>query len=1056
MPLVEVINAARFPFPRCRVGMPHITRSAWRSFMRPLFLVIVLLACFSAIFCCCYAPALSQDRQFGFRDAGHYYYPLHARVQKEWNEHRWPLWEAEENAGMPLIGNPTAAVLYPGKLVFALLPYAWAARIYIVAHTILAFAAMLALMRSWGISWAGSGLSALSYTFGAPILFQYCNVIYLVGAAWLPLGIHAVDGWVRLSRRIAILELAIVLGMQVLGGDPQSAFLLGVAGLGYAIGVHRARTISSLPDTPNDGNRLVGRPRSAMRLLATGVAVSIVWFVATVVLAIVLPKFRHHPVRPPIPPLPWMPWVPLAVTAVWLAVGGLIVRRWRGRVWKSPVGVMWLGMAAAALLASAITAAQLFPVIEFTQQTTRASEGGTHELYAFSVEPYRLVEAIWPDFWGGQFGENTYWSVAFRIPGVYPKIWVPSLYLGGLTFVLALSSLAFRKGPPWRAWLSVIILVSVLGSLGKYTSPVWLTRVLAESSGSALSKPLTAELGPIDKYDSTPIREDGFLRDGDGSIYWLLATFLPGFRQFRFPAKMFTFTALGMAALGGLGWDGLVERRARGAIRLSAILLGVTACVLLGAWAGRQPFRAMLGTIESGSMFGPFSVDGAFWAVVRCLVHALVVLGSGLLLILLARIRPTLSAALMLFVLTCDLAVSNARHVFTVPQALFEDKPEVLEHIEAEERARPAPGPFRVHRMALWNPPGWGRIPSSDRVSDFVAWERGTLQPKYGIDMGVEYTHTIGVAELYDYEWYFNPFPRKVDDPGLADRLNIKPHENIVYYPRRGFDLWNTRYFILPQFPNGWNDAMRANAAFLFNSRPVYPPPGHFTGKDPKSQYREWVETKDYRIERNVQELPRAWVVHDVRVVKPTEGLSGDTRRPMIEEILYANDVYWHDSAKVSFDPRQIAWAPSDVIAEINPGLSRRCATASEEVKVTYPSPQQAVLEVELESPGIVVLADVIYPGWALTIDDKPAKIYRVNGLMRGALVPAKRHKLVYTYAPLSFQVGLAVSGIGLVALLAIRPLLHQATHRSGPVGISTEQFRICRCVGHSTTDKGA
>ena len=40
---------------------------------------------------------------------------------------------------MPLLGNPTAAVFYPGKLVFAVLPYAWAARVYIVIHTALAF-----------------------------------------------------------------------------------------------------------------------------------------------------------------------------------------------------------------------------------------------------------------------------------------------------------------------------------------------------------------------------------------------------------------------------------------------------------------------------------------------------------------------------------------------------------------------------------------------------------------------------------------------------------------------------------------------------------------------------------------------------------------------------------------------------------------------------------------------------------------------------------------------------------------------------------------------------
>jgi hypothetical protein len=986
--------------------------------MRPLILLVVLLACFGALFLCCYATALRPERQFGFRDAGHFYYPLHARVQKEWNEGRWPLWESEENAGMPLIGNPTAAVLYPGKLIFALLPYAWAARIYIVAHTVLAFVLMLALMRFWGISWGGSGLGALSYTFGAPILFQYCNIIYLVGAAWLPLGVLAIDKWVRLGRRIAILELAIVLAMQVLGGDPQAAFLLGIAGLSYALGLQRARTIERQPRPRNDGNRQAGQSSRLPRRLATGFAVLALWFVVTVVLSIVLPKFRYHPVRPPMPPLPWMWWVPWAVGGLWLAAGGLFVRQWRGRVWKSPLGVMWLGMATGALLASVITAAQLLPIIEFTQQTNRAAQGGTHELYAFSVEPYRLLEAIWPNVWGAQFGENTYWAGALRIPGIYPKMWVPSLYLGGLTFILALSTLSFRKGPPWRVWLSVIIVVSILGGLGKYTSPIWMTRVLTETSHSAWSKALAAQLGPIDKFDSAPIREDGFLRDGDGGIYWLLATFLPGFRQFRYPAKLFTFTALGMAALGGLGWDRLCEGRERGAVRLSAIVLGVSAFLLLVLWSGRQPIGAMLGRIESASMFGPFDSEAAFRAIVRCLAHAAVVVGSGLLLFLLVRIRPVLSAALMLLLLSFDLAVSNSPLVFTVPQAHFETKPEVLEHIEAEERAHPAPGPFRVHRMPLWNPPGWGKIPSSDRVGDFVAWERGTLQPKYGIELGVQYTVTIGVAEIYDYEWFFDAFPRKIDDARLAQRLGIKQGEKIIYLTRRGFDMWNTRYFVLPQFPNGWMDTMRANAAFLFSSRPVYPEPDRFTGKDREERYREWVNTKDYRIERNLQECPRAWVVHDVRVIKPMTGLSSETRKQAIEEILYANDPYWHDESKVSFDPRQVAWVPSDLIGEISPGLSRRRTTSSEEVTVTYRSPQEVVLDVTLESPGLVILADVMYPGWTLTIDDKPAPIYRVNGVMRGALAPARHARLVYTYVPRSFYIGLVVSAVGLAVFL--------------------------------------
>ena len=125
-------------------------------------------ACFATLFLSCYAAVLFGDRQFGYRDAAQYYYPLYQRVQAEWTAGRWPLWEREENAGMPLLGNPTAAVLYPGKLVFAVMPYAWGARVYVVAHPHWRLFLFLCCMRSWKTSWVGSALSALCYSFGSP------------------------------------------------------------------------------------------------------------------------------------------------------------------------------------------------------------------------------------------------------------------------------------------------------------------------------------------------------------------------------------------------------------------------------------------------------------------------------------------------------------------------------------------------------------------------------------------------------------------------------------------------------------------------------------------------------------------------------------------------------------------------------------------------------------------------------------------------------------------------------------------------------------------------
>ena len=104
-------------------------------------------------------------------------------------------------------------------------------------------------------------------------------------------------------------------------------------------------------------------------------------------------------------------------------------------------------------LAVAITAAQLLPVVEFTQRTSRAAAAGTHEIYEFSLEPYRLIEMAWPNIMGDQFAGNTFWGDIIRIPGVRPKVWVPSLYAGGLTLVLALASI----GLPDRAALAHLV-----------------------------------------------------------------------------------------------------------------------------------------------------------------------------------------------------------------------------------------------------------------------------------------------------------------------------------------------------------------------------------------------------------------------------------------------------------------------------------------------------------------------------------------------------------------------------------------------------------------------
>jgi hypothetical protein len=988
--------------------------------MRHFLTFTLVLACFAALFLACYAPVFVQDRQFGFRDAAYYYYPLYQRVQQEWDKGRWPLWEPEENAGIPLLGNPTAAVLYPGKLIYAWLPYAWGARIYVVAHTALAFGAMLVLMRSWRTSWVGSGLSALAYAFGAPVLFQNSNIIFLVGAAWLPLGFHAVDCWVRLGRRWGLLELAVVLAMQMLGGDPQSAYLLGLSAVGYAAGLALGRARANRNATAVGANVELRRAGSRRWFIVPLAVLGFgSWVALTVFLAKWLPTVRPPKNNPPMPPIPWMPVI---VNVTWGLAGFAFLAYRRNRGWRFTLGRTGQGLLLSAALATALSAAQLFPVIEFTQQTARTATAGPHDIYPFSIEPARLVELVWPNMLGIQFGGNTYWHDMIRLPGVRQKIWVPSLYMGGLTLVLALSAPAFRRAAPGRVWLSVIVVVSLLGSLGPYTSPIWAARVLATRSNESRPNVLTRGIGPLDAEGCPPIRLDQFLRDGDGGVYWWLATGLPGFRQFRFPAKLFTFTTLGLTALAGLGWDSLKTGPTRRITALLLSLMGLSVVVLAGVLIERSTILTAFRGFSSGSLFGPFDPDGGYAALVRGLVQALIVFGLGLIAVRLVRTRPFWAGTIGLIAMSTDLAVANARYVLTIPQAILETRPEVLRIIEEAERANPALGPYRVYRMPTWRPLSWPSTPSTNRVEELVAWERNTLQPKYGITLGVDYTHTMGVDKLSEYERYFGAFPRMVRTPEMAHALNVEIGHKVIYFPRRAFDLWNTRYFVVPVHANGWNDEYRAYASFLIESESIYPDLGPFRGPKSAEAYKDWVDHHDFQVLRNLHEAPRAWVVHDVRISRPIRGPSQDDRPDAMQEMIYADDPIWHDSNMRAFDPLTVAWVERDQYKELAASLRGDQSKGAETVKVSYPSPQRAELEATLESPGLVVLADVDYPGWELTIDSTPARIHRVNFLMRGAVVQAGKHRLVYTYAPRSFRIGRVVSllGLGAMALLAV------------------------------------
>ncbi len=75
-------------------------------------------------------------------------------------------------------------------------------------------------------------------------------------------------------------------------------------------------------------------------------------------------------------------------------------------------------------------------------------------------------------------------------------------------------------------------------------------------------------------------------------------------------------------------------------------------------------------------------------------------------------------------------------------------------------------------------------------------------------------------------------------------------------------------------------------------------------------------------------------------------------------------------------------------------------------------------IEARVEGPGLLVLSEIRYPGWRVTVDGQVGEILEIAGILRGVLVTAGVHTVQFTMVPVSVYWG--VGGLCLGAVLII------------------------------------
>ena len=101
------------------------------------------------------------------------------------------------------------------------------------------------------------------------------------------------------------------------------------------------------------------------------------------------------------------------------------------------------------------------------------------------------------------------------------------------------------------------------------------------------------------------------------------------------------------------------------------------------------------------------------------------------------------------------------------------------------------------------------------------------------------------------------------------------------------------------------------------------------------------------------------------------------------------------------------------------PGLETCMAGADgtgDQVEVAAYAPNRVRVQADMRCRGMLILSDTYFPGWEAEVDGRPARIWAAYGAVRGVVVEAGRHEVVFRFRPRSVYGGGLLTGIGVAA----------------------------------------
>jgi Bacterial membrane protein YfhO len=153
----------------------------------------------------------------------------------------------------------------------------------------------------------------------------------------------------------------------------------------------------------------------------------------------------------------------------------------------------------------------------------------------------------------------------------------------------------------------------------------------------------------------------------------------------------------------------------------------------------------------------------------------------------------------------------------------------------------------------------------------------------------------------------------------------------------------------------------------------------------------------DVNIYENMRALPRAWLASEVRA------LDEDAILQVI---------------RTGYLPDGLKWDPLRT-ALVETPLAINSSTQAGQVEVTTYEANRLRLHARASGESMLVLSENDYRGWRAYVDGAAVSIIRVNYGLRGVVIPAGEHEIVFVYRPWSVLGGAFIS-LAAAALLGV------------------------------------